>query len=191
MPSLDPDSLTIHQKQFIRFAQYNTWFNGELFGHASKLDDAARKDDRGAFFASIHDTLDHILLCDRSWLGRIRKSDLSFPSLDGAELVPELESLDQGVTEDWDELCAFRRETDAVMEAFVAELTPERLASDLHYANSKGVAFTNPLWHVVAHVFNHGTHHRGQVTTLLMQAGIDPGPTDFLITSMMPFPGAD
>ena len=172
--STDPAaSLSPHQHHFIRLAQYNTWFNGELYKHTATLDDAARKQDRGAFFGSIHDTLDHILLCDRSWLGRVRKSSLPFASLEGAALVENLSDLRAGVTQDWDELVAFRAETDAVMERFVAELTPELLGSDVDYTNSKGVPFSNPLWHVVAHVFNHGTHHRGQVTSLLKKAGID------------------
>ncbi|MCR9092681.1 MAG: DinB family protein [bacterium] len=186
-----PSSLSPHQRHFVRLAQYNTWFNGELFGHASSLGETERKRDRGAFFGSIHDTLDHVLLCDRSWLGRVRKSSLRFSSLEDADLVENLTDLRAGVTQDWDELVEFRRETDIVLERFVDKLTPDLLASDLEYRNSKGIPFAQPLWHVVAHVFNHGTHHRGQVTTLLMQAGVDPGPTDFLITAMMPFPGAD
>lgn len=175
-----------HQLHFLRLAQYNTWFNGQLFAAAAKLDDAERKRDRGAFFKSIHDTLDHILLCDRMWLARIERSDLPFPSLREAALVHEFESLDQGITQNWDDLCSERTATDGVMEAFVRELTPALLAMDLHYENSKGIPNSYPLWHVSAHVFNHGTHHRGQVTALLKQAGIDPGITDFMITAMMP-----
>ena len=181
-------SRSTHQRHFLRLAQYNSWFNGQLFEHASKLNDGERKRDRRAFFGSIHATLEHILLCDRSWLSRVERSELPFLSLSGAALVPVLESLDQGIASDWDELCRERRETDAVMEAFVRELTPELLDTTLDYQNSSGRAFSNPLWHVVAHIFNHGTHHRGQVTTLLMQAGVDPGITDFLIAAMMPFP---
>gem|GEM_PF-3141648 len=67
----------------------------------------------------------------------------------------------------------------------VMKLTPELLESDLEYKNSKGLEFANPLWHVVSHIFNHQTHHRGQVTALLSQSGIDPGITDFMITAMM------
>ncbi len=190
--STDPAAtLSSHQRHFVRLAQYNTWFNGRLFECASTLDDAERKRDRGAFFGSIHDTLDHILLCDRSWLGRVRRSSMPFPSLADASLVEDLSDLRAGITQDWDELRAARAETDAVMERFVDELTPALLESDLAYRNSKGLPFSSPLWHVVAHVFNHGTHHRGQVTTLLVQAGVDPGPTDFVITALMPFPGAD
>lgn len=175
-----------HRRQFLRYAQYNSWFNGQLFELVATLDDEERKRDRGAFFGSIHDTLDHILLCDRSWLGRIARSELPFPSLESADLVFELRSLDQGVAANFDSLVEQRRATDAVLEAFVRELTPELLERDLAYKNSTGIDFSNPLWHVVAHVFNHQTHHRGQVTTLLSQLGHDPGITDFMVTALMP-----
>ncbi len=184
----DGIDLSLHQQHFIRLGQYNAWFNGQLIEACGRLDDAERRRDRGAFFGSIHDTLDHLLLGDRSWLGRIERSDLPFPSLEGADLVYDLRDLRQGVADDWDAYCAARRATDAVLEAFVWELTPELLASDLSYRNSKDLPFTNPLWQIVGHVFNHGTHHRGQATTLLMQAGIDPGMTDFLVTTVLPFP---
>lgn len=180
-----------HQLQFVRFAQYNSWFNGQLFGHVATLEDAERKRDRGAFFRSIHDTLDHILLCDRSWLSRIERSCLHFQSLANADLIPDLRDLRQGVTQDFETLRSNRKATDAVLEAFVRELTPALLEKNLEYKNSKGQDFANPLWHVVAHVFNHQTHHRGQVTALLSQAGIDPGITDFMITAMMPLPDLD
>jgi uncharacterized damage-inducible protein DinB len=180
-----------HQLQFIRFAQYNSWFNGQLYDCVERLDAAERKRDRGAFFRSIHDTLDHILLCDRSWLSRIERSALPFPSLTNADLIPDLRDLAQGVTQDFETLRRERKATDTVLEAFVLELTSELLEEDLEYKNSKGTDFTNPLWHVVAHIFNHQTHHRGQVTALVSQAGIDPGMTDFLITTMMPLPDLD
>jgi uncharacterized damage-inducible protein DinB len=187
----ETDALSTHQRHFIRLAQYNTWFNGQIYDHVERLDDEERHRDRGAFFGSIHATLDHLILCDRSWLGRIRKSGLPFPSLTDAELVDSIVRLDEGVFPRFDELRAGRRTTDRVLECFVAELTPELLATDLEYRNSKGIPFSQPLWHVVAHVFNHQTHHRGQVTTLLSQLGIDPGLTDFLVTGMMPFPGEE
>lgn len=187
----NPPGRSTHQLQFVRFAQYNSWFNGQLYDCVERLDDAERKRDRGAFFRSIHDTLDHILLCDRSWLSRIERSALPFASLTNADLIPDLRDLAQGVTQDFEALRSKRRATDTVLEAFVRELTPEILEADLEYKNSKGTDFANPLWHVVAHIFNHQTHHRGQVTALLSQVGIDPGMTDFLITSMMPLPELD
>jgi len=68
----------------------------------------------------------------------------------------------------------------------VAELTPEILESDLAYSRSTGQSMVAPFWHVISHLFNHQTHHRGQVTTLLSQLGRDPGVTDFMITAFMP-----
>jgi uncharacterized damage-inducible protein DinB len=187
----NPPGRSTHQLQFVRFAQYNSWFNGQLYDCVEHLDDAERKRDRGAFFRSIHDTLDHILLCDRSWLSRIERSTLPFASLANADLIPDLRDLGQGVTQDFEALRSKRTATDTVLEAFVRELTPDLLEQDLAYRNSKGTDFANPLWHVVAHIFNHQTHHRGQVTALLSQVEIDPGITDFLVTAMMPLPELD
>lgn len=183
--------LSTHQRQFVRFAQYNNWFNERLYDCVARLDDAERKRDRGAFFGSIHGTLDHILLADRLWLGRFERSSLPVPSLEGAELVYGAVQLDQGVHPEFEALRAGRRATDAVLERFVRELTPELLEQDLDYRNTKGVAFTNPVWLILAHLFNHQTHHRGQTTTLLSQAGVDPGITDFLVATMLPFPSLD
>jgi uncharacterized damage-inducible protein DinB len=185
-PELAIGSHATHSIHFLRFAQYNTWFNGQLFDCVAKLDAAERKRDRGAFFKSIHDTLDHILLVDRAWLSRIEKSPLPLPSLTNADLVSDLRDLGQGVTQDFETLRTERQATDAVLEAFVLEPSPELLAEDCEYKNSKGLDFTAPLWQIVAHLFNHQTHHRGQVTTLLNQASLDPGMTDFIITTLLP-----
>jgi uncharacterized damage-inducible protein DinB len=62
----------------------------------------------------------------------------------------------------------------------VATLDAERLAALLAYRNSRGDAFEHPLWWAVTHFFNHQTHHRGQLTTLLSQQGLDPGVTDLI-----------
>jgi uncharacterized damage-inducible protein DinB len=63
----------------------------------------------------------------------------------------------------------------------VVELTAERLDCDFEYKRASGEAFRHPLWWVISHFFNHQTHHRGQVTTLLKQVGVDPGVTDMVI----------
>lgn len=179
-----------HLQQFRRFAQYNAWFNGRIFEQLSAMEDSERRRDCGAFFASIHGTLSHILLGDRLWLGRFARpapgNDFRFASLDGADLVYEIQSMKDDLFPAWDDLCAQREATDRVLRDFVFELTPALLEVEFHYKNSKGVAFASPLWLAVAHVFNHQTHHRGQVTTLLHQQGIDPGMTDFMVTSVMP-----
>lgn len=177
--------MNIHLQQFRQFARYNTWFNRRLYELVASLTDEERQRDLGAFFGSIHGTLSHILLTDRMWLGRISKHPHGFRSLEKTPLVFEIESLAQVLYPSFSDLAVQRRETDTAIEAWVAELTPEVLESDLSYARSTGQAMVAPFWHVVAHLFNHQTHHRGQVTTLLSQLGRDPGSTDFMAIAFM------
>ena len=88
--------------------------------------------------------------------------------------------LDQELYADFAELRRERTRTDTDITAFAAALTPERLVAEIAYRTTAGVAQRHVLWWAVLHFFNHQTHHRGQVTTLLMQAGHDPGVTDMI-----------
>ena len=156
-------------------ARYNRWMNEKLYAVAGQLTVAERKQDRGAFFGSIHRTLNHILLADRVWLGRFTGM-----ALQEGELGPGgIRALDQELYDDFDQLRHERAGTDDEIDAFVATLTDDKLTANLSYVR-RGVLNEFPLWHAVAHLFNHQTHHRGQVTTLLMQAGQDPGVTDLV-----------
>lgn len=156
-------------------ARYNRWMNEKLYAVAEAIGDAGRKQDRGAFFGSIHRTLNHLLLADRVWLGRFTGA-----VLEEGELGPGgIRSLNQELYADFDELRRERAKTDDAIDAFVATLTEDKLAGTLRYLRH-GVVNEQPLWQAVAHFFNHQTHHRGQVTTLLMQAGHDPGVTDLM-----------
>jgi uncharacterized damage-inducible protein DinB len=146
--------------------------NEKLYGLAATLGDEARKRDMGAFFKSIHGTFNHLLLADRVWLARFNGVE-SPPGFMG----PGIRSLDQELYADFDDLRRERALTDDALTAVVSELTPERLAAPLVYKRLGKINET-PLWWAVAHLFNHQTHHRGQVTTLLMQQGCDPGVTD-------------
>jgi uncharacterized damage-inducible protein DinB len=149
--------------------------NDKLYAVAGELSDAERKQDRGAFFGSIHRTLNHLLLGDRVWLGRFTGA----PLMDG-ELGPGgIRSLDQELYDAFAELRRERAKTDDAIDAFALTLTSDKLTANLRYLRY-GVVNEFPLWHAVAHFFNHQTHHRGQVTTLLMQAGRDPGVTDLV-----------
>lgn len=148
-------------------AAYNRWMNGNLYDAGAKLSDEARKRDMGAFFKSIHGTLNHILLADRIWLGRFLDQPAHF------------KSLDQELYSDFTELCNEREKTDQVILAWVASLTDQDTERILTYVSvSNPVPKSIPLWFAISHFFNHQTHHRGQITTLLFQQGIDPGITD-------------
>lgn len=153
--------------------RYNRFMNDKLYGLVATLSDDARKRDQGAFFKSIHATLNHLLLADRVWLARF----------EGVTVADEfmgpggIRTLDQELFVDFDELRRERKVTDVELTNWVSELTLERLGAPLVYRR-RGQRLETPLWWAVAHLFNHQTHHRGQVTTLLMQQGVDPGVTD-------------
>lgn len=150
-------------------ARYNRWMNERLYELCASLSDAERKRDRGAYFRSIHGTLNHLLLGDRIWLGRFL--DRPF----------RVESLDQELYADFAELERERRLTDQEISDWVETLTNTRLASTLRYTSFvKPQPRVYPMWVTVVHFFNHQTHHRGQLTTLLSQRQRDPGVTDLI-----------
>jgi uncharacterized damage-inducible protein DinB len=153
-------------------ARYNRWMNDKLYALAATLGDEARKRDVGAFFKSIHGTFNHLLVADRVWLARF--NGVSAPN---DFMAPSIRSLDQELYADFDELRRERALTDAELSAWVSGLTAEQLAAPLVYLR-RGQRLESPLWWAVAHVFNHQTHHRGQVTALFTQQGLDPGVTD-------------
>jgi uncharacterized damage-inducible protein DinB len=153
-------------------ARYNRWMNDKVYATAAVLGDEARKRDRGAFFKSIHGTLNHLLVADRIWLGRLH--GVVPPA---GHLAVGVRALDQELFADFAELRADRQRTDAALDAWAATITAHSFEAPLRYV-SGGRSREVPLWWVVTHMFNHQTHHRGQITTLLSQAGQDVGSTD-------------
>jgi uncharacterized damage-inducible protein DinB len=153
-------------------ARYNRWMNDKLYAVAATLTEEARKRDCGAFFKSIHGTLNHLLLADRVWLARFN----GVTAADGF-MGPGIRSLDQELYVDFAELRRERTITDEELSTWVGGLTDKRLAGPLVYLR-RGQKQEAPLWCAVAHLFNHQTHHRGQITALLTQQGHDPGVTD-------------
>jgi uncharacterized damage-inducible protein DinB len=167
--------------QYRALARYNAWMNEKLYAVAAEMPDAERRRDVGAFFRSIHGTLNHLLLTDRAWLWRLTGAARVAGSRDAAgKPIPMSGRLDQELYADFEELRRERATTDADITAFAAALTPERLAEEITYRTTAGVEQRHVLWWAVSHFFNHQTHHRGQVTTLLKQAGYDPGVTDLI-----------
>lgn len=156
-------------------ARYNRWMNDKLYGLAATLNDETRKSDQGAFFRSIHGTFNHLLVADRIWLARFRGTSIP----EGFLGPGGIRSLDQELYADFDELRRERTQTDDELSAWVSGLTAEQLVAPLVYLR-RGQTTELPLWWAAVHLFNHQTHHRGQLTTLLTQLGCDPGVTDLV-----------
>lgn len=163
-------------------ARYNSWVNDRIYEVAASLSEEERQRNLGAFFHSIHGTLNHILLGDRVWLGRFATGTChTFNALHPAKLLFEFESLGQILYSDFGELRSERASTDKVIENWMQELEPEMLSSPVHYSNrDRSIEREHSLWFGLTHFFNHQTHHRGQVTTLFQQLDRDYGITDFL-----------
>lgn len=156
------------QGAFVRLARYNRWANARLFAACGELDEVAYYAVRAAFFGSIHRTLNHILLADRAWQSRIDQ--------DRAPNLP----LDTELYQDRDELRLAREAEDLRLLERVSALDAAGLARRVGYRNSSGKLFENEVGDILQHVFNHQTHHRGQVHGMLSATNVAPPPLDLI-----------
>jgi uncharacterized damage-inducible protein DinB len=162
-------------------ARYNRWFNQRLYEACGQLGDEGRKRDCGAFFGSIHRTLTHVLLADRIWLQRFARQGADFSSLSADLLhMPEGSDYTSDLYPVWVDLAHARQALDSAIEAWIADMPEDFPSSTMRYSNTRGVERAHPAWQALSHFFNHQTHHRGQVTALLSQAGVDVGVTDLI-----------
>jgi uncharacterized damage-inducible protein DinB len=153
-------------------ARYNMWQNRSLYGAADALGDAARRQDRGAFFSSIHRTFCHLLWGDMIWLHRF--ADTPKPE-SGIKASGE-------IVADWDDLKTKRAAFDQVILDWTKRIDESWLAGDLTwFSGAVNAELTAPRGLLVANLFNHQTHHRGQVHAMLTAAGAKPDDTDLML----------
>lgn len=158
-------------------ARYNRWQNGSLYGAAATLGDIERRRERGAFFGSIHKTLNHILWGDTMWMHRFAGTP-----------KPNVGIKDSGsLNEHWDDLVAARQAADTQIENWAETLDADWLKGDLTWHSAAlGADISRPVWLLVTHFFNHQTHHRGQVHAMLTAAGAKPDDTDLMLLPAIP-----
>lgn len=156
------------QPGYVRvMAEYGAWMNGHMLDLCGGLSEEARRRDMGAFFKSVHGTFDHIVFGDVAWMGRFTGS--AMPAKPAGEIT----------FESWPDLDAARRALDQRIIAWAGSVTVAWLTEPMTYTSGiDGRTRTLPRWVLVTHMFNHGTHHRGQLSTLMKQLGVDPGTTD-------------
>jgi uncharacterized damage-inducible protein DinB len=185
-PSLSPDTSEFKGKtrmptreDIILLASYNTSMNRKLYAAAATMPKDVLVADRGAFFGSVLGTLNHIVAGDTTWLRRFMAHPSDFPSLKAMVGIAAPATLAHIYSDDLDSLLELRVRLDAIIESLAAELSSRDLAQPVSYRNSRG-DFRKNFGTLLLHFFNHQTHHRGQVSTLLSQLGIDIGVTDLL-----------
>ena len=153
-------------------ARYNRWQNSSLCAAADGLSDAERRKDRGAFFRSIHETLSHILWADQMWLSRFGACEKPQAGISGSTAVYA----------GWAEMMTARQAMDETIIGWADGLDEKSLAADLTWFSGAAQAeVSRPVWSLVTHIFNHQTHHRGQVHAMLTAAGAKPDDTDIFL----------
>jgi uncharacterized damage-inducible protein DinB len=144
-------------------ARYNTWQNKQLADILQAVDDADAKADQGAFFGSIHATLNHLLWADQIWMSRFDPSvDAPGASIpDSVDVTPSLAV--------WE---GARSVLDGKIRYWAQSLSNLDLTEHLTwYSGAAGTTMSKPLALCVMHFFNHQTHHRGQVHAMLTAQG--------------------
>ena len=147
---------------------YSSWANNRILETAANLTDEQFSASVGASFPSVHETLVHTLGAQRLWLQRFQKqAPTSFLRIND---LPDLASLQ-----------ATWQEADREMQAFLDGLDEAALAEVIHYRNSAGEEFANPLWQTMSHQANHAMQHRSEVAVMLTQFGHSPGGLDMIL----------
>jgi uncharacterized damage-inducible protein DinB len=155
---------------FAMMAGYNAWCNERIYDVAAQLSDGDYRADRGAFFKSVHGTLNHLLVADRIWLKRFS----------GRGDAPN--RLDAILFENLDDLWDARHREDERIIAYIDSLSEADLGGRIRYKTiTNPVEIEQPLAPALIHFFNHQTHHRGQVHCLLTGFGLEAPSLDLIL----------
>jgi uncharacterized damage-inducible protein DinB len=144
---------------------YNSWANHRVLDACAPLSAAQLTQNLHSSFPSVRDTLAHIMLAEWLWLERWLGRSPAFPVSDFADLA--------AIRARW-------QKNEADLNAFIQKLSAADLDRVVEYKNTKGNVFSNPMWQMLQHLVNHGTYHRGQITTMLRQLGASPSTTDLI-----------
>jgi uncharacterized damage-inducible protein DinB len=155
-------------------ARYNQEMNRRLYDAAARLSDEERRADRGAFWGSLHGTLNHILWGDWIWMSRFEPERWPKPATalkDSAAMIADFESLSSA-----------RKEADEKVLAWSKRVNAAWLADDFGwFSNAANRELSMPASVLVVHFFNHQTHHRGQAHALVTASGEKTGDTDLFL----------
>lgn len=157
------------RQHFRMFAAYNCWANERLYAAAADLDDDDYRLNLGAFFGSVHGTLNHVLAADRIWMRRFT----------GEGEAPQ--RLDAILHDDLGMLAIARETEDRRIIDWIDDVPDAMLAGRFTYTTVTDMrTISQRLAPALAHFFNHQTHHRGQAHALLTRLGQVATPLDLL-----------
>jgi len=153
-------------ENFKLLANFNTWANSKIFSACKELDETEYKKNRKAFFLSIHGTLNHLLLVDKAYIARIEGKDHG------------LKSLDQILYKNLYDLEGVRIKEDKRLVDLVNSLTEDSIHKKITYKGFETGNTTYTINMILLTLFNHQTHHRGQIHNMLSQTSIEPPQLD-------------
>ena len=153
---------------FERMARYNHWANRRIYGAVAQLDDEEFHAPRSGYFPSLAKTLNHLVVTDRVWLGRFVGN------------LSDHKRLDETPYDDFTALTAAREAEDQRIIAFFKDLSQSRIDSVFDYKNMAGDPKSSEMLPVLAHFFNHQTHHRGQAHAMLSSTRVAPPSIDLV-----------
>ena len=153
---------------FERMARYNRWANRRLYGAVAQIEPEEFTAPRSGFFPSIAKTLNHLVVTDRIWMGRFTNK------------LSDHKSLDEAPYDDLSALTAAREAEDQRIIAFFKQLPQSQIESALDYRNMAGEAKSSEMLPLLAHFFNHQTHHRGQAHGMLSSTRVAPPALDMV-----------
>lgn len=165
---------------FILLARYNQLMNQRQYAASATLSQNQLCEDKGAFFRSVLGTLNHIMVGDIIWLKRFAEHPSSREPLSYIRDIEKPAKLSSVLFTDLDRLKAEREKIDEIILGWVTALKHDDITECMSYTNMAGNIFNKPYASLIHHLFLHQVHHRGQVTTLLSQYGVDFGETDII-----------
>ncbi len=154
-------------------AEYNAHANMLLFGVLEKAPSELITREAGSWYGSILGLLNHIMRSELGWLARFRASPSGFKSLASPAAAFDPATAPKQLYDRFADLAKRRKQLDEVLIAFAAELSEDVLAKEVRFVNSRGEQESYVLGEILVHVFNHETHHRGQISQILDAAKIE------------------
>lgn len=165
--------MAYHKDSFINQAQYNALANREMFEILSQLPEAERTKDTGSYFGSIMDILNHVIIADYFWLNRVKPVLPESKVLGDPRLLPAKLSWSQPLHTDFTEFRRDRVFLDGRILAWLEECPEQLYSREFEYHDSEGILIRTSAGRAMDFMFSHQLHHRGQISQILDQMGVE------------------